>query len=155
ASCTAPSFRIAVPGRGVLLVCATRHDLAGPWRLALGVLAAAAVVWAATGRIARRIARPIQHLAEVARDIGDGRLQSRARLDCRELGEIGVLTTAINDMAGKIERQVRDQRELLAAVSHELRTPLGRIRVIGELLENADPARVRELEREVVEMDRL
>jgi two-component system, OmpR family, sensor kinase len=92
----------------------------------------------------------------VARDIGDGRLQSRARLDCRELGEIGVLTTAVNDMAGKIERQMRDQRELLAAVSHELRTPLGRVRVIGELLQGtADPKRLEQLEREVLEMDRL
>ena len=59
-------------------------------------------------------------------------------------------------MAGKIERQMRDQRELLAAVSHELRTPLGHVRVIGDLLAStADPAHLAQLEREVLEMDRL
>jgi signal transduction histidine kinase len=92
----------------------------------------------------------------VARDLGDGKLASRARLDWRELGEIGTLTTAINEMAGKIERQMREQRELLATVSHELRTPLGRVRVIGDLLAStADPERLAQLEREVLEMDRL
>jgi signal transduction histidine kinase len=92
----------------------------------------------------------------VARDLGDGKLASRARLDWREMGEIGTLTASINDMAGKIERQMRDQRELLAAVSHELRTPLGHVRVIGDLLSStADPVHMAQLEREVLEMDQL
>jgi signal transduction histidine kinase len=114
------------------------------------------VLWLASGWIARRIARPIVHLAGVARDLGDGRLASRARLDRREMGEIGVLTGAINDMAGKIEAQMRDQRELLAAVSHELRTPLGHVRILVDLLApTADPAHLALLEEEVLEMDRL
>jgi signal transduction histidine kinase len=51
---------------------------------------------------------------------------------------------------------MRDQRELLATVSHELRTPLARVRVIGDLLAStADPVRLAQLEREVLEMDRL
>ena len=154
--CDRPDFTVPVPGRGQLRVCTARHPSGMTWRLALGVLAAVAVLWLASGRIARRIARPIVHLADVARDLGDGKLASRARLDWRELGEIGTLTTAINDMAEKIERQMRDQRELLAAVSHELRTPLGHIRVIGDLLSpTADPAHLAQLEREVLEMDQL
>ncbi|MGA8891832.1 MAG: HAMP domain-containing sensor histidine kinase, partial [Anaeromyxobacteraceae bacterium] len=89
-------------------------------------------------------------------DLGDGKLASRARLDRREMGEIGVLTGAINDMADKIEAQMRDQRELLAAVSHELRTPLGHVRILVDLLgPTADPLRLAELEAEVLEMDRL
>jgi two-component system OmpR family sensor kinase len=155
-SCERPDLAVPVPGRGVLQICMPRHPFGASWRLALGVLAAVAVLWLASGRIARRIARPIVHLAEVARDIGDGKLASRARLDWRAVGEIGTLTTAINDMAGKIEGQMRDQRELLAAVSHELRTPLGHVRVIGDLLAStADPAHLAQLEREVLEMDRL
>lgn len=155
-ACARQDFTVQVPGRGVLSVCASRHRFGVPWRLGLALLVAVAVLWGASGRIARRIARPIVHLAGVARDLGDGKLASRARLDRRALGEIGTLTTAINDMAGKIERQMRDQRELLATVSHELRTPLGRIRVIGDLLAStADPARLAQLEREVLEMDRL
>jgi signal transduction histidine kinase len=155
-ACDRPDLVVQVPGRGVLDVCTGRHLAGLPWRLGLALLAAVAVLWAASGRIARRIARPIVHLAGVARDLGDGKLASRARLDWRELGEIGTLTTAINDMAGKIERQMREQRELLATVSHELRTPLGRVRVIGDLLAStADPERLAQLEREVLEMDRL
>jgi signal transduction histidine kinase len=155
-ACARPDLAVQVPGRGVLSVCSARHRFAFPWRLGLALLVAVAVLWGASGRIARRIARPIVHLAEVARDLGDGKLASRARLDWRELGEIGTLTAAINDMAGKIERQMRDQRELLATVSHELRTPLGRVRVIGDLLAStADPVRLAQLEREVLEMDRL
>jgi two-component system OmpR family sensor kinase len=155
-ACARQDFTVQVPGRGVLSVCAARHRFGVPWRLGLALLVAVAVLWGASGRIARRIARPIVHLAGVARDLGDGKLASRARLDRRALGEIGTLTTAINDMAGKIERQMRDQRELLATVSHELRTPLGRIRVIGDLLaSSADPVRLAQLEREVLEMDRL
>jgi two-component system OmpR family sensor kinase len=155
-SCERPDFAVPVPGHGSLEVCATQHASGPPWRLALGVLAAVAVLWLASGRIARRIARPIVHLAGVARDIGDGRLASRARLDRREMGEIGVLTGAINDMADKIEAQMRDQRELLAAVSHELRTPLGHVRILVDLLgPTADPAHLAQLEQEVLEMDRL
>jgi signal transduction histidine kinase len=155
-SCERPDLVVPVPGRGVLQACLPRHPFGASWRLALGVLAAIAVLWLVSGRIARRIARPIVHLADVARDIGDGKLASRARLDWRALGEIGTLTTAINDMADKIERQMRDQRELLAAVSHELRTPLGHVRVIGDMLApTGDPALLARLEQEVLEMDRL
>ncbi len=145
-----------VPGRGVLDVCVPHRFLGQPWRLGVALLAAVAMLWGASGRIARRIARPIVHLADVARDLGNGKLSSRARLDRREPGEIGTLTTAMNDMAGKIEKQMRDQRELLAAVSHELRTPLGHVRVIGDLLSaTGDPVHLAQLEREVLEMDRL
>src|SRR3981081_3193797 len=40
---------------------------------------------------------------------------------------------AFDEMAERIERLVRGQRELLANVSHELRTPLARIRVALDL----------------------
>jgi len=154
--CARPDFVVPVPGRGALQVCAVHHGSGPPWRLALGLLAAVGVLWLASGRIARRIARPIVHLAGVARDLGDGKLASRARLDRRELGEIGVLTGAINDMADKIEAQMREQRELLAAVSHELRTPLGHVRILVDLLgPTADPVYLAQLEEEVLEMDRL
>ena len=155
-ACERPDFVVPVPGRGDLRVCAMRHASGPPWRLALGLLAAIGVLWLASGRIARRIARPIVHLAGVARDLGGGKLASRARLDRREMGEIGVLTGAINDMADKIETQMRDQRELLAAVSHELRTPLGHVRILVDLLApSAEPVHLAQLEQEVLEMDRL
>jgi signal transduction histidine kinase len=58
-------------------------------------------------------------------------------------------------MAERIERQLKDQRELLAAVSHELRTPLARIRLLLELGRGGDTSVLDQLEHEVLEMDAL
>ena len=66
-------------------------------------------------------------------------------------------------MAARIERQLADQRELLAAVSHELRTPLARIRLLVEIARRRGaagsgkptPATLDEIEREAIEIDTL
>jgi len=90
-----------------------------------------------------------------ARDIGDGKLDTR--IDARHHGgEMRLLANAINDMASRIEKQLKDQRELLAAVSHELRTPLGHMRVLIETAREAgDPKALAELDREVLVLDDL
>jgi len=115
------------------------------------------VMWMMSGGIARRIARPLYNLVRVTRDIGAGNLSARAELPHWQVGEIAVLAGAINDMAARIERQIKDQRELLAGVSHELRTPLARIRVLLELARgpSGDPRTLDEIEREIVEIDAL
>jgi signal transduction histidine kinase len=70
--------------------------------------------------------------------------------------ELSVLARAVNDMADRIGKQIADQRELLAVVSHEIRTPLGHMRVLLDLARDGDdPATLDELEREVLEVDRL
>jgi signal transduction histidine kinase len=78
------------------------------------------------------------------------------------MDEARVLAASINDMARRIEKQMADQRELLAAVSHEIRTPLSRIRLLAELLrgetldKGASVAKaLDELDREVIEIDAL
>ena len=38
----------------------------------------------------------------------------------------------MNEMASRIEKQLADQRALLATVSHEIRTPLSRMRLLIE-----------------------
>ncbi len=114
------------------------------------------VLWFASGAIAFRLIRPLLQVIRVARDIGDGKLKSRLELG-RHDGDLGVLSDSINDMAARIERQLADQRELLAAVSHEIRTPLGHMRILLETARErcSDPSVVAELEREVLEVDRL
>jgi len=160
--CEKPPYRIPVKQEGTLVgtvgFCADRHrgTRSGPG-LALPVFAAMGVLWAAAGRLARRLSRPLTDLSRVAQELGTGRLSSRYTLRGREYGEVRVLAGAFNDMAARIEKQIRDQRELLAAVSHELRTPLGHIRLLVELAREggADPKALDELDREVVEMDAL
>jgi len=114
-------------------------------------------LWTAAGRIARRISRPIYELTRAAQELGQGNLAARASLGHGGIDEIGVLSSAFNDMAVRLERQLTEQRELLAAVSHELRTPLARIRLLVEIARQArvTPATLDEIEREAIEIDTL
>jgi two-component system, OmpR family, sensor kinase len=119
------------------------------------IFAILAVSWMGSGAIAWRLTRPLSLVVEAARDIGDGKLETRIAV--RGHGEVAMLATAINDMAARIEVQLREQRQLLAAVSHELRTPLGHLRVVLETARERglEPALFVELDREVVELDDL
>jgi signal transduction histidine kinase len=126
----------------------------GGWTALLAVGLVLVMLWAASGRIARRLAWPLEELTRVARDLGEGKLQSR--FDVRHArGEVRALAEVMNGMAERIERQLKDQRELLAAVSHELRTPLARIRLLLELGRSGDASVLDQLEQEVLEMDAL
>lgn len=110
------------------------------------MLVSAAVAW--------RLTRPLILVMRAARDIGDGKYDTRLVVPKR--GEMHVLASAINDMAARIEQQIKDQRQLLAAVSHELRTPLGHMRVLIETAREHDqPKALDELEREVMTLDDL
>ena len=114
-------------------------------------------IWAATGKLARHLTRPLQDLTRVTRELGEGKLESRVRLNYMHRGEVGILAESINEMAKRIERQLKDQRELLAGVSHEIRSPLARLRVLAELLQGgtASPDLHAKIEREVAEIDEL
>jgi signal transduction histidine kinase len=123
------------------------------------------LLWTASGRVARRMSRPLYELTRVAQKIGSGDLTARASTDWMPSSEVAVLSQAINDMAARIAHQLAEQRELLAGVSHELRTPLARIRLLIEIARQGteppgDGARVPaktldEIERETVEIDNL
>jgi two-component system, OmpR family, sensor kinase len=91
---------------------------------------------------ARSLARPLRHLARVAREFGSGKLTVRTRLDRRD--ELGAVAKAFDDMAERITALLNGQRELLANVSHELRTPLARIRVALDLAADGDAEAARD-----------
>jgi two-component system, OmpR family, sensor kinase len=129
-----------------------------PWLRPLAFLAAGAVLWVFSGIAARRIAAPLAELARVATDLGAGKLERRVRVPSfAASSEIRDLASAFNGMAERIERQLRDQRELIGTVSHELRTPLARLRIILAMLEESrqSPELAAKLEREIGEMDAL
>jgi len=92
------------------------------------ILIVAMVLSMASGAIAWRLTRPLLMAVRAARDLGDGKLDTRIDASAHG-GEVRLLAVAINDMAGKLQQQMVDQRQLLAAVSHELRTPPGHMRV--------------------------
>ncbi|HVK87471.1 MAG TPA: ATP-binding protein [Kofleriaceae bacterium] len=121
------------------------------WHIVLGVIGLSMV----SGAFAWRLTQPLLLVVRAARDIGDGKLDTRIDVS-HHRGEIAVLGTALNDMAGKIQQQIADQRQLLAAVSHELRTPLGHMRVLIETArDQGDTKALAELEKEVLVLDDL
>ncbi len=100
------------------------------WVLPLGAIILV-IVGAASMWFARRLAVPLDRLADAARRFGAGDVRARAALTRHdELGEVG---RAFDDMAERTAAVMHSQRQLMADVSHELRTPLARIRVALEL----------------------
>lgn len=161
ARCDKPQFSVAVPRGNVelgrLQVCIDKRRRVPGITFVLAIAAACLTLWGASGALARKLVRPLSDLIRVTREIGSGNLVSRVRLGRHHMGEVGVLADAVNDMARRIERQLNDQRELLAAVSHEIRSPLARLRVLVELLRgsSADNCTLDKVEREIVEVDDL
>jgi len=96
-------------------------------------LVALVVLTAAARSVSGLVVRPLERVAAAAHKFGDGDLSARAGDDPRASTEVREVATAFDAMAARVERMVRDQRDLLAAVSHELRSPLGRARVALEL----------------------
>src|SRR5207244_1390084 len=85
--------------------------------------------------------RPIERLTRTAAALGAGDLRVRSGIEGRD--EIALLGRAFDEMAERIERSIRREKELLANVSHELRTPLARIRVALDIAAEGDVTRAR------------
>ena len=159
AACDTPDYTIPVVRQGTLLgtvqACYLRHRPRRPWNILTPLLLTGAMLWMLSGAISRRLTRPMDELVRAAAGLGSGKLETRVQLGRGATGEMGLLAAAFNDMAARIERQMADQRELLAAVSHELRTPLAHLRVLTEILRDGggDPKTLDNVDREVVELD--
>jgi len=83
--------------------------------------------------LSRSITRPLEHLTGAAEAFGRGDLSRRSGINASD--EVGRLAHSFDEMAGRIERARRAEKELLANVSHELRTPLARLTVALEMIE--------------------
>jgi signal transduction histidine kinase len=123
-----------------------------PFLVTLGLLAFAVGVGAYP--VVRRLTARLERLQSGVESLGAGNLAARVRVEGRD--EVARLAESFNRAAGRIEALVGAHKTLLANTSHELRTPLTRIRMAVELLApGADPARTRELERDIAELDAL
>ena len=131
------------------------------WRVGVALGAALLVLGAAARRVSKRLARPLEHLAQTAERFGSGDLTARTGIEglpkrwvAEEVRDVG---RAFDGMADRIARVVLEQRELLAAISHELRSPLGRARIAVEIArERPDPtAALDDVERQLVEIDAI
>jgi len=87
-------------------------------------------------RLARTFVRSTVDLAAVSHRLGRGELEARA--DTAAPGELGVVATALNGLAGRIAEALREERETIADLSHRVRTPLTSLRMEADAL--GDPA---------------
>jgi signal transduction histidine kinase len=134
---------------GALLVGSSRRELVLLTRkivwIAAGVGVAALLIGLIlTSWISRRITRPIEELADGARDVASGRWDRHIDLHGRD--EVGQLAGAFNEMthtlASQKERLVQAERvaawrELARRLAHELRNPLFPLQITVENLQRA------------------
>jgi len=146
-------FTVMIVVVGAVGALLHRQGISPKWALLTSVF----VLWGLSGALSWSLTLPLVELSRVARKLGSGDLSARMRMVPHGSRELALIATLINEMAERIEKQLRDQRELLAAVSHEIRTPLGHLRILLDTArERGHPeAEVRELEREVLEIDAL
>jgi two-component system, NtrC family, nitrogen regulation sensor histidine kinase NtrY len=134
---------------GALLVGSSRSDLVLLTRHIMkisAVVAAAAMLIGLllTWWVSARITRPIEELAEGARDVAAGHWDTRIRLTGRD--ETGQLASAFNHMTQTLstqrERLVQTERvaawrELARRLAHELRNPLFPLQITVENMQRA------------------
>jgi signal transduction histidine kinase len=115
--------------------------------LGIGLLAVALVV---ADRLARRVAQPLQALAEATHQLGEGKLDTR--VDPGGPPEVVELGTVVNRLARRIRELLAAERELVADLSHRLRTPITALRLDSEGLR--DPVEAERLGTDVDALER-
>src|SRR5262249_13183870 len=107
--------------------------------------------------LARRIARPIERLADAAQRTAEGDLRATAPVEGPE--EVRALANAFNVMVDRLAEQDAVRREFVVNASHELRTPLTNLQGYLEALRDGvlppDPATFDSLREEVDRLTRL
>lgn len=130
-----------------------------PWPLLIASLIVLLLLWLLAGKLARRLSQPLLQMTGVAQSLADGHWQARVPTQQpgrRDSDELALLGDVLNTLADRVEAQLRQHRELLAAVSHELRTPLQHLRLLLDRERGSlDPRAHAALEREVADLDNL
>lgn len=119
-----------------------REDLnALAWSLAiatgLALIGSALLAQAA----ATTVLKPVQRLGDAARQLGEGKLDTRLRVTGTD--ELADLSRTFNNAAASLQKKIDDMsareessRRFVADMSHELRTPLTALTAVTEVLED-------------------
>ena len=123
--------------------------------VAIGAVGLAVGMIVAFG-LANSLSRPLTRLAVAAQRLGRGDFSARAGHvgGAQEMDSLG---RSFDEMADRVERTVRAQREFVANASHQLRTPLTgmKLRLEAAAAEVTDPSVKRDLRAADQEVDRL
>lgn len=96
------------------------------------LLGVAGALW-----VGRRLAAPVQALAEAADAVGAGRLETQVQAAGSD--EVADLSRRFNEMASRLRELLQSKEDLMGTLSHEMRTPLTGLRGFLEYIE--DPSR--------------
>ena len=77
--------------------------------------------------LTRRVVTPLAEVIASAEEIASGNLQARVKIS-KDPDVLADLSDSFNKMAGSLEQNDRERREMLADIAHELRTPLSVLR---------------------------
>lgn len=125
-------LRDTTGARLVAIVAVPMQPLYNALDLLTGVLLTALAIggagaaWGAS-RLAARLTRPLEAIAEAAERIGDDTHDARIP-DPSPDAELRVLTSVLNATLARLQAALDVQRRLVADASHELRTPLTNLR---------------------------
>jgi heavy metal sensor kinase len=92
-----------------------------------------ALILAAGGGLflARRALKPVDKIAQTAREIEEGDLSRRINVNTKD--ELGRLAATLNEMIGRLEKAFQRQKQFTSDASHELRAPLAVIEAESSL----------------------
>lgn len=132
--------------------------------LLLAFVGSLACATAAGATLAWRISKPVSALADGARAVAEGRLETRIPVTTRD--ELGDLAAAFNDMTARLRRTARSDKmavvgQLAAGLAHEIHNPLNVIAGFSDyVLEKTaadDPRRqpLEDIQRETSRCQRL
>ena len=122
-----------------------------PFQVVYAALIAIMVASAAAALIARRMTRPLSHLASAASLGAAG--GAAPRVPEEGPADVRKAAVAFNAMTDQVTRTLESQRQLLSAVGHDLRTPITAMRINLEFIKDEE---LRErLERNLTELQEL
>ncbi len=114
---------------GFVFISSGIDNMLGAWTTFLSMSAAVGLIVFALALLmsllfSKRMARPLDDMAEASRKFARGDFSVRVRQEDDPTDEMGALIESFNKMADSLESAEARRSEFIANVSHELRTPM-------------------------------
>ena len=158
----ARSINNAGPNVASILTGASIEGVVETQRLLVGIFTSAPIILIASiivgYVIAGRNIKPVDTIIDEIEAITDGRSLHRRVVDMKETEELARLSTTLNAMLVRLERNFLSLRRFTADASHELKTPLTVLRAGVERAithPSATPELMEVLEETLVEVNRM